>query len=256
MSQHQCAAESLPNDSIRFNYHTTKDSFIRYIRDRRLSRGLSFLKKYYGDQIFSWKVLVICGGTGGDGIFFLNAGFTDVSVSDISANYLEIAKTLDSRLKRVILDAENLPLSNNSFDLVVVQDGLHHLPRPTLGFTEMLRVSKHDIIVIEPYDSLVGNIFGTKWEKQEEIINFVFRWNRSLVEQTVKSYLLHKCSVIKVFRFWDHNLMAQKIMTPLPKKLQLSGAKMIYFLLSLINFSGNMMVSVVCKSAKKYIKNM
>jgi ubiquinone/menaquinone biosynthesis C-methylase UbiE len=85
-----------------------------------------------------------------------------------------------------------LDLPDNSYDLVVVQDGLHHLPRPVTGFTEMLRVAKKAVIVIESYDSWVGDLIGTEFEVQGNAINFAFRWNRKMMVQVTKSFLLRR----------------------------------------------------------------
>ncbi len=111
----------------------------------------------------------------------------------------------------------------------------------------MLRVAKKAVMVIEPYDSLVGNVIGTEWELLGNAVNFVYRWNRKMVEQTVKSYLLHEYGSIKVFRLWDHNSVIHKLVNKLPKRFRIPVAKTIYSFLSLINFSGNMMVAIVAK---------
>lgn len=234
-----------PND---YETHVSSERLVRYLRDRRLSRALGFLESRVGaDELREWSVLVVCGGAGGEGIFFLRSGFGDVTVSDVSGNSLQLAKKLEPRLKTCVLNAEQIELRNDSYDLVVVQDGLHHLPRPALGLTEMLRVAAKAVVVVEPHDSLVGNLIGTKWEVHDDAINYVYRWNARMVEQTVKSYLLQDHATIKVFRFWDHGLMAHKTVELLPKRIRYATAKGIYSLLALLNFAGNNMVCVVCK---------
>jgi ubiquinone/menaquinone biosynthesis C-methylase UbiE len=227
----------------------TNDKFTRFIVDRRTDKGLQFLKKKYGktEDISKWSVLVVCGGLGGEAMFFLRHGFKNVTNSDFSANAVKISKTYDARLKGCVVDAENIPFEDNSFDLVVVKDGLHHLPRPVLGMTEMIRVSKKAVIVIEPYESLIGNLIGTEWELQEGSMNYVFRWNRAFVNQVTKSYLLKDYNQVKVFRLWDHNMVMHKLARIVPQKWKYSFAKMAYSLLSIFNFCGNMMVAVVCK---------
>lgn len=232
----------------RFNFNFTDDKLTRYLRDRRLNIGLNFLKsKYSENDLKNWKVLIICGGVGGEGIFFMNAGFKDVTMSDFSNNSLSIANKLAPQLKTILLNAESLDLEPNDYDLIVVQDGLHHLPRPAIGFTEMLRVAKKAVMVIEPYESLVGNAIGTEWEVHGSAVNFVYRWNRKMIEQTVKSYLLREYDAIKVFRLWDHNSIIHKLVNKLPKRFRISAAKKMYSLLSLINFTGNMMIAIVTK---------
>ena len=71
----------------------------------------------------------------------------------------------------------------------------------------MLRVAKKGVVVIEPYNSMVGNFIGTEWEEHDGAINFVYRWDRKMMEQTVKSYLLKNYQKIRVFRIWDHNVV-------------------------------------------------
>jgi ubiquinone/menaquinone biosynthesis C-methylase UbiE len=127
----------------RFNFNFTDDKLTRYLRDRRLNIGLNYLKsKYSKSDLENWKVLIICGGVGGEGVFFMNAGFRDVTMSDFSQNSLAMAHILAPQLNTILLNAEELELKPGAYDLIVVQDGLHHLPRPAIGFTEMLRVAK------------------------------------------------------------------------------------------------------------------
>ena len=231
----------------RFEFHTTEDQFCRYLRDRRLNKALHYLHAHFSDECYNWKVLTVCGGVGGEGIFFLRAGFSDVTVSDFSSNSLEIAKRLDSKLETIQLNSEAIDLPDNAYDLVVVQDGLHHLPRPSLGLTEMLRVARKGVVVIEPYNSVVGNFIGTEWEEHDGAINFVYRWDRKMMEQTVKSYLLKNYQKIRVFRIWDHNVVIGKIAGKFPGKVKLHMAKIIYACLRPFNFTGNMMVGIVLK---------
>jgi len=236
------------DNAARFNFHISEDPLIRYLRDRRLQKAIDFLKERTGgDDIYKWKIHVVCGGVGGEGIFFIKKGFQDVTVSDISENSLKICRQLEPKIKTVMLNGEDTGLTDNAYDVVVVQDGLHHLPRPSTGFTEMLRTAKKGIIVIEPYCSTVGNLIGTEWEVHGDSTNYVYRWNRMMVNQAVKSYLLKDYKAIKVFRIWDHNVVVRKLAKKFPGSFQLSVAKLTYALLKPLNFLGNMMVAVILK---------
>jgi ubiquinone/menaquinone biosynthesis C-methylase UbiE len=231
-----------------FSFNFTDDKLTRYVRDRRLNIGLSYLRsKYQKNELENWKVLILCGGVGGEAVFFMNKGFKDVTLSDFSQNSLAMANILAPQLKTILLNAEALELKPGDYDLIVVQDGLHHLPRPALGLTEMLRVAKKAVMVIEPYESLIGNAIGTKWEVHGNAINWVYRWNRKMVEQTVKSYLLRDYDSIKVFRLLDHTLTINRIAKIFPRHISVLVAKTIYYLLSIFNFWGNMMVAIVTK---------
>ena len=236
------------DNAARFNFHTSSDPLIRYLRDRRLQKAIDYIKANSGgEDIYKWKVHVVCGGVGGEGIFFIKKGFQDVTVSDISENSLKICRQLEPKINTVVLNGEDTGLADNTYDLVVVQDGLHHLPRPVTGFTEMLRTAKKGVIVIEPYYSAVGNLMGTEWEVHGGSTNYVYRWNRMMVDQAVKSYLLKDYKAIKVFRFWDHNVVVRKIAQKFPASVQLGAAKLVYALLEPLKSLGNMMVAVVLK---------
>lgn len=229
----------------RWDFHVTADPFTRYVRDRRLGMALEML----GDpHLAERRVLVACGGVGGEGIFLRRAGVADVTVSDISEQALAICRGLDPSLKTLPVDAEAMDLPDESFDVVVVQDGLHHLPRPVLGFTEMLRVARRAAIVIEPHRGLVAKLLGTTWERSASgAVNWVFRWDRNLVEQTTRSLLLSDDPVVKVRRVWDHPGHVAPLLGRLPARLRLPAARALYGVLTPFNPLGNMMVAVVVK---------
>lgn len=231
----------------KYSYHVSSDPLTRYLRDRRLHLALEILRETYGEEVFGFSVLSVCGGVGGEGVFFRRAGFRDVTVSDFSENALQIAKSLDGSLKTLAIDAEAMDLSDRSFDIVLVHDGLHHLPRPGTGFAEMLRVAKRAAIVIEPYNGLVGDLLGQEWEMTEGEMNFVYRWDRKMIEQTAKSFLLKKFKMIIVRRLWDHGLLVSKIVGKLPHGWKLLACKVVYGILRPLNFTGNNLVAVVVK---------
>jgi SAM-dependent methyltransferase len=194
------------------------------------------------------SVLLVCGGVGGEGTFLANQGFVDVTVSDLSDEALERCRRFDGRLKTRMLNAEDMSeVEDGSYDLVLVQDGLHHLPRPVLGFTEMLRVARTAAVVIEPHSGLVAGAIGTKWEVVGDAINFVFRWRRSILEQATRSYLLSNDAEVIVCRFFDHNVVVGRAVRRLPRRAQLLGVKAIYGVLHFAAPIGNMMVGIVLK---------
>lgn len=235
-----------------FSFHDTRDPLTRYIRDRRLNIALSEIKKLAKDSIYDWKGLIVCDGVGGAGTFFANQGFKSITVSDISQNALNYCAKRDPRLKTLLLNAENAELNDATFDLVVVQDGLHHLKRPFLGYTEMLRIAKKAVIVIEPHTGIMARIFGTVWEKHYAEANYVFRWNCFIFKQITNSYLLNSHFSIKFIRLWDHNLVMNKIARIFGRgKAGLFIVKIIYFILnSLFSIFGNMMIGIVIKESR------
>lgn len=242
-------AEYAKDPSV-WEFHRTQDRLTRFLRDRRLRIVMDELRNSGFFQDPAWpelSVLVVCGGVGGEGSFLANEGFRFVTVSDFSRNSIDLAKQFDPRLDTLLLDAEKMTVPDESFDLVLVQDGLHHLRRPILGLTEMLRVARRAVVVIEPHHGLVGNWLGIAWESVEDTVNHVFRWNRLILEQSTNSYLLRKDVSIKVIRFWDHHAVIGNAVRFVPTFLRPFVAKGIYALLSPFNRLGNMMVGVVLK---------
>jgi ubiquinone/menaquinone biosynthesis C-methylase UbiE len=239
-------------EDSRWSFHYTADPLTRYLRDRRLSTALRTLDRHLELDRTCGSALVVCGGVGGEGTFLRKAGFQDVTVSDFSSEALERCGRFDPALKTLLLDAEDMALCDSSYDIVLVQDGLHHLPRPVLGFTEMLRVARKAVVVIEPYRSLVGRLAGTEWEVQGSAINYVFRWNRTFLEQCTRSYLLSRDAKVVAVRMWDHGSMVAKAVKRIPPRGRHVAAVALYRALSLVWFSGNMMVGVVVKSPAEF----
>jgi ubiquinone/menaquinone biosynthesis C-methylase UbiE len=234
-----------------YSCHYTKDPWIRYVRDRRLHKAMKCLTNKLHveiNDIKHWKILVTCGGVGGEGLFFLKLGFESVTVSDFSQTALDICNMIDPRLNTMILDCENIQLEENSYDLVVVQDGLHHLSRPALGLTEMLRVARHSVIILEPHTGIVSKIFGREWENHQGTINYVFRWNDMILKQTTKSYLLSDFTWIKCLNIWNHSFAMEPLVKFFPPRHRVKAAKFLYRILdTLFPFLANQMIGIIIK---------
>ena len=232
----------------RWAFHYTSDPLTRYLRDRRLDIALRILHRRGRLDPRRQSVLLVCGGVGGEGTYLCNRGFRDVTVSDLSESALTLCRRFDGRLATRLLNAEDMSeVEEGAYDLVVVQDGLHHLPRPVLGFTEMLRVARQAVVVIEPYRSLVGKVVGREWERHGDAVNFVFRWTGNLLEQATRSYLLRSDAAVEAHRLWDHNLAVGRAVGRLPTATRLRAAKALYATLAPLNPIGNMMVGIVVK---------
>ena len=230
-----------------WDFHYTDDPLTRYLRDRRLVTALRILDDKGAIHVPTASVLVVCGGVGGEGTYLRKYGFQDVTVSDFSSEALQRCRRFDPALKTLLLDAERMEVPDCSYDMVLVQDGLHHLPRPVLGFSEMLRVARRAVVVIEPHAGLVARIAGTEWEVQGRAVNYVFRWNKLLLEQCTRSYLLSRDAQVMATRLWDHGSVLARAVGPLPRRLRLPAAKAIYSALRGASVAGNMMIGVVIK---------
>lgn len=86
----------------------------------------------------------------GDGFatYYFDKLIPEVHGGDISEYMLSLNPLPKDRLE--IIDAENLPLSRASFDLVYTWEVLHHVPNPQRAVTEMARVSKKYVVIFEP----------------------------------------------------------------------------------------------------------
>jgi len=109
--------------------------------------------KPIGPALRGATALVVCGGSGMDAEFLCRAGAKVVS-TDLSLGAAKRARERSRRfelgIESVVADVEQLPFPDESFDLVAVHDGLHHLADPHAGLSEMARVARRWILVTEP----------------------------------------------------------------------------------------------------------
>ena len=238
--------------SVRWGFHDTPDPLTRYVRDRRQKLAVARLLALTHTTFRDWpRVLVVCGGVGGEGTFLRKAGFPHVTVADYSEGLIRYMRIRDQQLVGVVANTERLPFAAGSFDLVLVQDGIHHLKIPPLGVAEMLRVARRAIIVIEPHEGMVAKGIGTKVEKDAETgaLNFVFRWNRWLFRQMVSSYWVDEKFELRVLRFWDHSTAMLRLFRWLPgDTARLRGIQASYWVLkNFFGWAGNMFVGIAIK---------
>ena len=140
----------------------------------------------------------------------------------------------------------------------------------------MLRVAKRAVIAIEPGDSIVTRVVGTRWEVTARAINFVFRWTPRLFEQVVRSVMLlgggeseavasaggnqylpyrlpgsldQECQYqIRTLRLWDHHAVMMLLYRILhSRRVALSVARLVYACLSPFNAFGNAFIGIVVK---------
>jgi ubiquinone/menaquinone biosynthesis C-methylase UbiE len=174
------------------------------LRDQLMTRALDRLLELVPSAPKDWSVLVVCGGVGKEASQLRRAGFVDVTNTDFSPAAVEISAEREPTLKHRRLDAENIDLPDESVDLVLVQAGLHHLPRPVTGFNEMIRVARKAVIVIEPHTGLITKALGQEFEEEEGEINYVFRWDHELLEQATKSQILERPVHVETIRALFH----------------------------------------------------
>jgi len=137
---------------------------------------------------------------------------TKLVASDISPDMIELARShlKDPSIEFQMADAQQLPFSDNSFDLVVCQYGLMFLPERLKGFKEIFRVLKPGgRLVFSTWDSvdkipLVGLIFNQfilPFFQGEDLTRFLVPF--SMYEPAILSGLLQDagftdCSVVPI----------------------------------------------------------
>jgi ubiquinone/menaquinone biosynthesis C-methylase UbiE/uncharacterized protein YbaR (Trm112 family) len=93
------------------------------------------------------RVLELGCGLGNDGLELLRAGLA-VTATDIAPGHLAEARRLhreagyEGECDHLLVDAENLPFADCSFDGVLLVAALHHLPDPRRALAEARRVLK------------------------------------------------------------------------------------------------------------------
>ena len=103
-------------------------------------------------------------------------------------------------------DIRSLEFKNQTFEYVVTNATLHHVDLPHKAITEMYRVAKKGVLIIESNDSLMMKIacklkFAEDFEISSidlknntgglldtAVPNYVYRWTEREVKKTLKSY--------------------------------------------------------------------
>jgi SAM-dependent methyltransferase len=146
-----------------------------YWRHERMYKMINPL--LVADKNASW--LTVGDGRYGRDAHYIGKRGVKVLATDISVALLKKAKRISfiSAFKRE--NAEKLSFKNNSFDYVFCKESYHHLPRPTIGLYEMLRVAKKAVILIEPNDVREGKYLNSF----EESGNYVYKISEREIEK-------------------------------------------------------------------------
>lgn len=183
------------------NLEFYRETLSELLRDRVLTTSMS--------------LLVTCGGPR-DVEVLRASGFTNVRVSNLDS----FAEPADYEpFQWDCQDAERLGYADASFDFAIVHSGLHHCRVPQQALTEMARVARIGILVIEPNDNLLSRMGARLGVGQEyelaavsfndfkdggvgntEIPNLVYRLSAWDIERALKAYFAHGRPVFR-FRY-------------------------------------------------------
>ncbi|ATX79660.1 Methyltransferase domain-containing protein [Mariprofundus aestuarium] len=162
------------------------------------------------------RVLAIC-ATEREASNFGRYAFDSITLTGLHDQDASLSKFIDAdpRMRYERQNGEALSYENQSYDLVFCKSGLHHFARPVLGLYEMLRVCKRCVAFIEPYETQVSRLFDgmglrSIYERDESMNidsrdNYVFRWDRRMLEQVLNSYYLESGYSLKMGIGWMSN---------------------------------------------------
>jgi len=154
------------------------------------------------------SVLDICCGSGMMSEYYAKKG-VKVSGIDLSPEAVERAsirsKRYDFQTEFRIADSTDLPFPDNSFDIVSVHDGLHHLNNPKKAVKEMARLAKKGIIIIEPGTALITELFillGVSL--RYEGADFVYRFKKDELTSWLKGFGIKKVLIKRYIMYYPH----------------------------------------------------
>lgn len=196
-------------------------------RSKNRSRFENLLRDYVHsrDLDLQSNVLVV-GGSAEDGRTLNRIGFTSVTLSNLlDPRASEQADLDEAGMHTLRMDAEAMELPDNSYDLVLAHEVLHHCRSPHKALLEMLRVSRRHVIFLEPNNSLILRLllklrfsfpyelpaviasgFQTGGVRDSCIPNYIYRWSAMDLYQTTASYLAESEFDLYTREYWDFNV--------------------------------------------------
>ena len=162
------------------------------------------------------KVLAIC-ATEREAMNFGRYPFDSITLTGLHDQNVSLERFIasDPSMRYERQNGEALSYENQSFDLVFCKEGLHHFARPVLGLYEMLRVCRRNVVFIEPYETPVSRLLDNMglrsvYERDESMNidsrdNYVFRWDRRMLEQLLNSYYLESSYSLRLMAGWMSN---------------------------------------------------
>lgn len=160
-----------------------------------------------GELELSHEVIAVCAGEE-DGNLFHRLGFQHVTLTNVDVETgVALHGTAPTGRNWERADVQSLPYAADAFDFAWVSDGLHHCRSPHRAVTEMYRVARKGVIVIESRDSfalraavkigLTGDYeFNARLLDTREhggvdfgaVPNFVYRWSERDLEKLVRTF--------------------------------------------------------------------
>jgi len=185
-----------------------KTDTVDYWRHSRMYACLDPFLNSFPEAIW----LTVGDGRYGRDAHYIQSHGCKVTASDISESLLKVGIERGYIKEYSVENVERLSFEDDAFDFVFAKECLHHLPRPWIGFYEMLRVARKGIVVIEPMEAPLvknprsvmknlaafflnryfpwlkhlfscGDVIRPYWNDWEEVGNYVFRVSEREIEK-------------------------------------------------------------------------
>jgi SAM-dependent methyltransferase len=175
--------------------------------------------------------VLILGGSPDDEDVLRCAGFVRILNSNLANDIGRISGDRPDAGKSFSrIDAEQMELPDESFDVVFAHEVLHHCRSPHRALCEMLRVSRRYVLFLEPNDSMVMSLlvkmrlsfpyellavidheYGSGGVRNSQIPNFIFRWNKTEVSKTVSSCIPERTFSVHAYPYWDFSVPEREL---------------------------------------------
>jgi len=219
--------------------------FVAYYRLKKAVKLLPF-------SIKDLKVLVICCGGGFDSCYLVKNGAV-VTATDIDKKLVSETKKRCKKIRTMVADATKLPFKDKEFDVVWVNDGLHHLDDPYKGLNEMYRVAKKGFVFLEAQKTFLTPLLiklGVMEVYEEVDKNYVYRFTR----KETRDYLYKKrINSYKIYTSWCQNIdwVNKNIYSRFNNKIGLGLFKLLFCGFNFFfGWMGNSLIVVAVKNEK------
>ncbi len=185
---------------------------------RDLSLPTRALKDYIQSHSIPLDCKVLAIGAGDDDAAIMrDAGLTNVTLSNVHTQALN-------------LNAEDIDMPDDSFDMVFAHATLHHCRSPYKALYEMLRVARSWVVFFEPNDSfaarmsvkmglkhayeiiaVVDNSFDHGGVMNTDVPNFIHRWTPQELRKTALCAFPERQMEIYALPYWDFNLTEREL---------------------------------------------
>lgn len=176
--------------------------------------------------------VLILGGSSDDEDVLRRVGFTRIVNSNLASDLGRITNGRIEGASHATVDAEQMDLPDESFDLVFAHAVLHHCRSPHRALCEMIRVSRRYVIFLEPNDSLamsmlvklrlsfpyelfavIDHEYRSGGVRNSLIPNFIYRWNQSEVCKTVSACIPERTFSVHAYPYWDFSVPENELVT-------------------------------------------